>query len=192
MCYYDMRHFILIIMLVMASSFNVIAQELPLDSVIQPPASEVGGDSAADIDDDMGLSEITDAQLEEAEAMLRNCQSTLKLSRYYDCECYAAKFLDGRIKKGPMASKEEIIETFYSDCRNIIETTGYEYTRCMARTVKRPVKNIEPKDFCECYARQWAKNFEAYDGIVNFSSKNLMKLRARSYCKHRENYEEYQ
>ncbi len=147
-------------------------------------------DNAQDVygADNAEMPEVTGAQLEEAEMVFENCKSTLKLRRYYDCECYAAKFLDGRIKKGPLASKEEIIETFYSDCRNIVETTGYEYTRCMARATKRPVKGIEPKDYCECYARQWAKQFEAYQGLINFSSKGLMKERAMSYCRRTENY----
>ncbi len=134
------------------------------------------------------ISDVTEAQLAEAEGILENCQNTLKLSRYYDCECYAAKFLDGRIKKGPLVSQEEILMSFYSECRNIVETTGYEYTKCMAMTTKQPVKNIEPKDFCECYARQWAKQFESYQGLINLSSKTQMKLRARSYCGRQANY----
>ncbi len=134
------------------------------------------------------LPKITKAQLEEAQMVFDQCKSSLKISRFYDCECYAAKYLDARIEKGPLASKEGIIETFISDCRNIVETTGYEYTRCMAMTTKRPVKNIEPKDYCECYAGQWAKHFEAYQGLINFSSKNLMKERAIAYCRRNENY----
>ncbi len=128
------------------------------------------------------LSYITDKELDEANAMLEHCQSTLKLSRYYDCECYAAKYLDGRLNLGSLASKEEILYTFYNDCRNIIETTGHEYTRCMKKTLYRPIEGVESKDFCECYARQWAKNFEAYQGTINLSSRRMMRLRARAYC----------
>ncbi len=139
-------------------------------------------------DKEIDLSNVTDAQIKEAEEILQECKSTLKINQLYDCECYAARYLDARIKLGPFASKEIIIGSFSSECRNIVDSTGHEYTRCMAITTKRPVKNIEPKDFCECYARQWGKYFKAHQGRIDLSARNNMKLRAKLYCRRPENY----
>ena len=135
----------------------------------------------SEIDD---VKEVTDKQLDEAELMLAECKSTLKLSRYYDCECYAAKFLAGRMSKGPFASKEEILIGFQDDCRNIVETTGIEYSRCMSDTLAKPPRNgMSSKAFCECYARKWADLFRSYKGRVNRHAKRNLRLRAKAHCR---------
>ncbi len=128
--------------------------------------------------------EVTDKQLDEAEIMLAECKSTIKLSRYYDCECYAAKFLAGRISKGPLASKESILIGFQDECRNIVETTGIEYSRCMSDTIAKPPRNgMSPKSYCECYARKWADLFASYKGRINRHAKRNLRLKARAVCK---------
>ncbi|VAW75664.1 hypothetical protein MNBD_GAMMA15-915 [hydrothermal vent metagenome] len=130
----------------------------------------------------------TAEQLKEADKVFQNCKATLKLHRYYDCECYASRFLDGRIKAGPKAQQEVILQTFYNDCRNIPDSTKYEYARCISDTKVRPVRNIASEDFCQCYSDQWAQRFESHQGLVNMDSKNLIRRHARAYCKRPANY----
>ncbi len=135
------------------------------------------------------ISKITDKQREEAEAVFAECKKSIKMSRYYDCECYAARYLDERIKQGPLASKEEVANPIYNECRNIVESTGWEYSRCMKKTAYKPIKNIESKKYCECYARKWGALFKAYQGVVNVDSKRMLRRRATAYCKRPENYD---
>ena len=127
------------------------------------------------------LSGVTDKQMDEAEAMFAECKGSLKLSRRFDCECYASRFLSERIKQGPTAQKEQILLSFENECRNVLDSTGHEYTGCMGNPMYYP-ENVEPKDFCECYARRWAKLYESYPGKINrFTTKNI-RMRARAQC----------
>jgi len=135
--------------------------------------------------------EATAAQLEESEKVLQNCYATSRLRRYYDCECYADKFLDGRIKAGPKAQKAIILQTFHNDCRNIPDSKKYEYTQCIKGIKRTPAlapNNIASEDFCQCYADQWAHSFESYQGLINMTSKDSMRMRAKFYCRRPENY----
>ncbi len=134
------------------------------------------------------LSKITDAQLKESNEAYERCKSNAKISRSFDCECFGARYLDKRLELGPIVSYDEIFLTLRNECRNIIETTGFEYTQCMKYTRYSPPNNIEAKDYCECFASQWGKRFKAYKGQINIHSKRRIKTRSTSYCLQPEAY----
>lgn len=114
--------------------------------------------------EDSTFSNITDTQIEEAQGVFRHCKSNDQMSTLYDCECFASRFLEERIKAGPMPSYQELFPRFRTDCRNIVETTGQTYSQCMSMPIMIDIGNIERKDYCECYAREWAKRFKGYTG----------------------------
>jgi len=132
--------------------------------------------------DSLELEKITEQQMQEAEAVYQLCEANKDLRNATDCECLAAKFLDFRIKRGPMPSQNALlIEITQKYCRNVVETTGIEYERCM-RGSGFSYNNIRPKDYCECYAKAWGALFEDYEGRMDEYKKSSIRLKARSYC----------
>ncbi|MCK5385531.1 MAG: hypothetical protein KAJ29_08110 [Alphaproteobacteria bacterium] len=138
--------------------------------------------------DDLDLEEVTKKQMEEAEFVFQSCKESPRVSRFVDCECLAAKFLDLRIKRGPLPPQSLIVsEITQKECRNIVETTGMEFERCMRGTGFK-YYNIRPKDYCECYAKAWGKIFKGFNGLLDERKKANMRLRARSICRKPESY----
>lgn len=130
----------------------------------------------------------TKSQIEEAETVYDDCKVNQRLNLMVDCECLASEFLDTRVKKGPIPSRNLITSqiTRYK-CKNIVETTGIEYQRCMRGTGFKYGK-IRAKDYCECYARTWANGFERYHGKITADSKASLRFRARMSCTKPEAY----
>lgn len=128
------------------------------------------------------LSEISDSQLEEAEAVFQHCKARRALGSQFDCECFAARFLDERLEIGPLAGWDQIFLRFKSECRNVVATTGRAYTVCMERFGVRSAVNMEPKEFCECYARKWAELFENFQGKITTDVKSSLRGLARGHC----------
>ncbi|PCJ95855.1 MAG: hypothetical protein COA45_11755 [Zetaproteobacteria bacterium] len=129
------------------------------------------------------LSYITEKQLAEAEFVFQHCKAKRALNSQFDCECFAARFLDERLKLGPIPKWESLFGRFNSDCRNVVETTGIEYSTCMMHFGIKDAVNMEPKEYCECYARKWADLFENYPGKITFNTKQSLKSQARGHCK---------
>ena len=128
------------------------------------------------------LSQINDKDLDEAQAVYDRCKADLHMSKNHDCECLSARFLDERLKRGPTASHNTIYITLQHECFNTVETTGKEYSTCMSRSSHTSPENVERKAYCECYARQWAKNLESHDGFFHGSTYRQLRLNARSHC----------
>ncbi len=137
---------------------------------------------------DPDLSKVTEKQLAEAEDVYNFCTNNPSYNNSYDCDCFAAKFLDQRLKLGPLADRTYIYTLLSSDCRNVVATTGIEYTSCMSQTSLLNTGGYERKKFCECYARRWARDYEAYTGIMNRATTRQIRFTAQSYCRQPEAY----
>lgn len=138
------------------------------------------------VDDYTDLSYITDAQMKEAEAIYKECQTTPRIRRYNDCECLGAAFLDERLKRGPIDHKDVILMDIHH-CKNVVETTGMAYSECMSApySAEQPV---EPKRFCECYARRWADKYGNFKGRVTSAHRVSFKVSARLECRQPDAY----
>ncbi len=77
-------------------------------------------------------SALTKKQMDEAEFIYEMCTTSSDYSRNYDCDCFAAKILDERIKQGPIPSWESLARSFKGQCQNMVEQTGREYSVCMS------------------------------------------------------------
>ncbi|MGH1403735.1 MAG: hypothetical protein ACRBDL_05785 [Alphaproteobacteria bacterium] len=126
--------------------------------------------------------EVTEAQFKEAEEVYAFCKTNERYQKRFKCDCFAARFLDERIKKGPMVDRDTIMNSLRSECRNIVEQTGAAYSSCMSRPMLMNLRGIELKDFCECYAREWGRIYEAYDRTINMSAEDRIARNARSAC----------
>lgn len=104
---------------------------------------------------------ISEAQKEEAQYVYNECKNSPKLSKNYICECRAASFLEARIKAGPLRDQGMLLIGLKDTCKNTVQRTGGEYSDCMSRgTTIVDIGDIELKDFCECYAKEWVKLYE--------------------------------
>lgn len=131
---------------------------------------------------------ITEQQKQEAQGVYDSCMIDRAMQRNTDCECLAAKFLDLRLKRGPMADRDILILNITQHgCRNVVETTGLAYGICMQGS-SFDYNGIRPKDYCECYARRWGELFEKYTGKMDEYKKESMRLHSRLYCKNPESY----
>ncbi len=139
-------------------------------------------------EDVVNLNKYSEKQIEEAEAVYEYCQNTVRFNTAFDCECFASKFLEERYKKGPLYPKNSIFVELQPFCKNVVNSTGYEYSTCMTGPAIRNTNGIEIKKFCECYARQWAKNYEGYNGIIDKNSRQHLKSVSRAYCRRPDNY----
>lgn len=138
--------------------------------------------------DVVDMSEVTDKQLEETFAVFEDCNADVRKKNKVDCECLASKFLEERIKQGPVSSRGSIEAELTDKCRNVVEQTGFEYSKCMMHPFVMKV-DIEPKDFCECYARRWADLYQNYKGPMTVEVQMAIAAKSRSYCLNHHKYE---
>ncbi len=132
--------------------------------------------------EELGLEDVTEQQMQEAMDVYNWCDGYNDLKNQTDCECLAAKFLDFRIKRGPIPSRNAFVtEITQKYCRNIIDTTGMEYSMCMTGA-GFSYFNIRPKDYCECYAKTWGTLFKNYAGRMDEYKKQSIRLNARTKC----------
>ena len=124
----------------------------------------------------------TDDQIKEAEAVFQHCKEKRVLNSQFDCKCFSSRFLEERRKVGPLIKWDSIFLRFRNDCRNVEETTNMEYSSCMAHFGIKDAINMEPKEYCECYAKEWAELFENYPGKLTFNAKGSLKSQARGHC----------
>ncbi|MCK5373942.1 MAG: hypothetical protein KAJ40_01520 [Alphaproteobacteria bacterium] len=144
--------------------------------------------TAIDDVEKLGLEDVTEQQIEEAESVFQWCDGDNEARRVIDCECLAAKFLTMRIERGPIKGKMSLVgEITRRECRNVVGTTGMEYVKCMKGTAVK-YYNYRPKDYCECYARKWAELFGSWKGKLDESKKYSLRDRAMSYCQNPEAY----
>jgi len=141
-------------------------------------------DKAVNADPEKIDIEVTQQQREEAEGIYQYCRSKPQLRTEADCECLAANFLQERITSGPVRAQDDIMGSILINgkCKNIVDSTGQEYSGCMAGS-GYDTKGLDRKKYCECYARTWAKALEQHSGKLGPASKNGMKLRAMMSCK---------
>ncbi|MGN7437882.1 MAG: hypothetical protein ACTHOO_04485 [Alcanivorax sp.] len=159
-----------------ASVEQIIAENV--NSCLKDDAKAVNGNGSLD---DI---EVTEKQREEAEHIYQYCKSNQQLRTRADCECLAANFLQERITTDPIRGQDEIIGAILINgkCKNLVDSTGQEYTGCMAGS-GYGMEGLDQKKYCECYARTWAKALERHTGKIGPATKNSMRLMARMTCK---------
>lgn len=132
---------------------------------------------------DIDLSDVNPKYLNEADRVYKKCAETKAMSIKVDCECYAASYLDERIKLGPMVNPDEIMIQLRGKCKNIVENTGYEYESCMTGPIVNPaLQRVDKKKYCECYASTWASLYESYTGEQSARARSGLKSRAMTEC----------
>lgn len=123
--------------------------------------------------------DIPDVYLEEATAFEEKCSTDPHLSRYYNCECLAVKFLDERIERGPAPSQSFIMQAIQGQCFDTIKLAGEEYTRCLNGNFD----DEELSKRCACIANTQAKLHELSRSAPTSRKNVAIKSRALTMCK---------
>ncbi len=164
------------------------------ENILAANANKCLKDTKAKIDDidKIDLGEVTEKQIAEAEAAQEWCNSKPEIRSEHDCECVAAKFLEIRVNDGPIIGKDEILSRILIPalCKNIVESTGSAYSKCMKQP-NSAFKNVkvEPKEYCECYARKWAEYYENHVGKLGPKTRGNYEFFSRMYCLKDSSYE---
>lgn len=154
-----------------------------LNTCLQDERYAVKPNDVADID------KYNEREIEEAEAVFDRCESESRLNKNFDCECLASRFLEERHKNGPVLQQDAILISLQTECKNVVETTGIQYSNCMSSPSFRNTNGIEQRDYCECYARRWAETYEQYSGVVDSKSSINLQANARGFCQQPDNYQ---
>lgn len=141
-------------------------------------AQDMADSNAQDIVD-----EIPDEFLIEAENYAIECSRNSQMNLYYNCECMGGAYLDERIRRGPNVAASSIRLALGSGtkCKDASGIAGQQYENCFNMPVELP-DDTSPQEYCECYANEFAKEFESTGGA--FDSKQNVRLmrRARITC----------
>ena len=119
-------------------------------------------------------------------SVYEKCESDKDFRNNVICDCLAEKVVELYAKQSQEQSGQSMdiliatIETNGS-CRNVPMTTRIEYEKCMSGS-GFDYENIPQKDYCECYARNWAELFGEFEGGIDSYRKSSIRGKARSYC----------
>jgi hypothetical protein len=122
--------------------------------------------------------DLPEEYIEEAEKFYNECQTNDNMSRYYNCECLASKFLDKRIMAGPEVLNDIIVQSITHECADAAGAAGQEYQSCLENAPMMPA-NIPIEEYCTCYANTYAKLYEKYS--LGPSSNTFIKLQTEAH-----------
>lgn len=113
-------------------------------------------------------SKVPKTYLDESMYIYNYCNENPRFSMDHDCECYAAEFLSKRIDVGKRMSQNEIMIDLDASCRNVVASTGQQYSACMGEYFDASViaEDVTQKDYCECVARRWGQAYKNFRGDI--------------------------
>lgn len=127
--------------------------------------------------------DVTDRQMDEAQAVYDWCSQSAKVRKQKDCECFASEFLKARIESGPLREKGSILVSLKNSCQNIVDMTGAQYSVCMGGVgFTKTYDQVTRKEYCECYAKRWAKLMDTLNNNVSKNKQKSLRRSARMYC----------
>ena len=94
--------------------------------------------------------------LEEAETVHQKCSERYTFSRFHDCDCVAAKFVDARIEQGPGLGAVYVAQNVAVQCPNKPGIAGFAWDQCQNVAEHMPYGRDE---FCTCFARQYVDEY---------------------------------
>lgn len=120
-------------------------------------------------------SEIPEEAIVEAEAFQKACVADVNLSTYYECDCWAMRFLEARLVRGPDIQQDIIMMDIGSECPNTAAIAGSAYKNCIAQGIDFFPKKQDPEEYCSCVGNSYAKLFERSGQSID--SKLMIQLR---------------
>lgn len=105
------------------------------------------------------FSDIPEEAIVEAQKIKQDCAADPMMSRYYDCECRAMRFLEQRIKRGPEDGASAVMLDIGGDCQNLPALAGWAYNGCIHQGIDFFPAGQDPEEYCSCVGNSYAKLF---------------------------------
>lgn len=158
------------------------------DEVIIP--QEDNTEKAKKYDGNINLDDIPDEYLYEYGDVLKTCQGTKNMRLYYDCSCYAMRFLEIRVEEGPTTPRNRITFMMRGQCMDATEAAGREYNSCLGNIHILPA-GTDPEKFCECYANKFVEYIEYYQPQLQSRPLTALRVRSHKECIRESKYSRY-
>lgn len=130
--------------------------------------------------------EYTDKELEEAQEIYNQCMGDNSMKLNHDCRCMAARFLEKRKTEGRLAGGDHILVNLRNECRNGPDVAGHLYMDCIGKPEFLPIGITDPKKFCECYANDYAKEYEKFQGEINDGTRTQISMIVLGTCRNKQ------
>lgn len=101
--------------------------------------------------------EIPQEVIAEAEQIKGICQAHHRMSIYYECECWAMRFLEQRLVRGPDMDARIVMLDIQAECPNMPAIAGYAYQSCISQGIDFFPKDQDPEEYCGCIGNSYAK-----------------------------------
>ncbi len=109
-------------------------------------------------------SDIPEEALQEMQKFNQSCGEDLILSRHYNCDCWSARFLEERIRRGPAVSEVQVMLDISGECFNIPGAAGYAHAKCEKSGSATYDGGMSPDEYCQCIANNYALQVKAMAG----------------------------
>lgn len=169
---------ILVFTLFLGIFFNTSAV-LAQASTAEPPI--IGADKKDD-SGNIDPTKLPDDYLQEYRKVLNDCRSTHIYNLYYDCGCYALRFLEKRVENGRGVPKQRIKSSLNEECRDATNAVGHEYNECL-KTNTNMSAGTDPEELCACYANTYIRLVDSFKPRLQNRSLSQFKVRAKLQCK---------
>lgn len=98
--------------------------------------------------------------MNESEIAFTHCNQNFMLPRFYECSCFALKFMEARIKSGPDANFYNLITDMdYGECVFTPAIAGHGFDRCYELMYLQEFTDEILDKICECTGRSMAESF---------------------------------
>lgn len=104
-------------------------------------------------------SDIPQEALDDMQDFFESCEQSHVGRAHFDCECRASRYLEERIKAGPIIPREQIMLGLRNECFNEVGAAGFGYEFCIDNGGSTYPGNMSPEDYCECVGRNYAIMF---------------------------------
>ena len=137
--------------------------------------------------------DVPDDYLREAIAYQEECESSSKMSNYYDCRCMSAEYLDRRIEMGERATPSAIKLSIGTICADGTGIAGDLYEDCRSDFARDAdfEPGTDPEEFCSCYGNTYAKLYESYGKVLNSNDHVRLMTTSRLVCSRPERAQRY-
>lgn len=119
----------------------------------------------------------TPDQIDESIALYDQCKKEDMISKYYDCDCLSADFLQRR-RLNPNEQQYVLVDQSRRQCANKVDIAGGSYQSCISWA---PQLRGDYEQYCQCYANSFAKNF-AKNPTDSVRGREIMMTRALTGC----------
>ncbi|MFN3699939.1 MAG: hypothetical protein ACK4VI_00285 [Alphaproteobacteria bacterium] len=129
-------------------------------------------------------SDIPQEALDDMQDLFDSCEKSYIERSHFDCECRASRYLEERIKAGPIVPREQITLGLRSECFNQAGAAGFGYQFCRQNGRLNYSGNLSPEEYCECVGRNYAIMFMNSEGRPLTNRRiNSMRSSALARCR---------